>query len=103
NLETGLKSEVFSANFPLIGSKLKDAAHFVQDFRATVIPKLRGVANGTLVRQTLFDAFGPGGLKVLADGPDANTTVELEDVRMISDADHVQFDLRLRQDVALVA
>ncbi|MBI4325898.1 MAG: LEPR-XLL domain-containing protein, partial [Chloroflexi bacterium] len=101
-LQAGLENEVFGRNLPLVGGKLKDAARFIAGFRDTVLAKVRGVTSGAAVRQALFDAFGPAGLNVLVDGPDDDTTVDLDDVVMVSDANRVQFNLHLAQNLALL-
>jgi len=101
-LQRGLEQAVLNRNLPLVGNHLSSAVKFIQNFRDTVIPKVRQATSAPAMQQALFDAFGPAGLNVLTDGPDANTTVDPGDVVMASSADRIQFNLHLAQQLALV-
>lgn len=80
-IDTALGSieDVFSSNMtadlPLIGDKLKEAASFLGGLRTGILSDLRDKLSGDgklieLVQDSLFDLFGPNNLGILRDNTD---------------------------------
>jgi hypothetical protein len=97
-LQGALNNRVFGVNLPLIGSHLRDAAQFIQNFRDRVISRVRTVVsdlNGDLlgrIQQVLTDifGFGTGGLGLLVG------SVNLQPAYPST---YAQFNLHLHQDL----
>ena len=74
-------------DLPLIGDKLAGAASFIHDMRVGVLGDLRAKLSGNgktieVIRDTLFDVFGPeGDLDILLDY-DASGTVTVDDIQV---------------------
>ncbi|HND51953.1 MAG TPA: hypothetical protein PLV92_06135, partial [Pirellulaceae bacterium] len=81
----GAVQDVFDSSvtqdIPLIGDKLRSAAHFLGDLRTGILADLREKLSGNgklveLTRGALFDVFGPSGLGILRDNTnDGSITV----------------------------
>src|SRR5262249_1706714 len=97
SLQQGLDSQV-TANLPLAGNNLQQTAHFIDDFRSSVVSKLKGLPDEAVatVQQGLFDALGPGGLNILQP-QNGNGTPTLNDVVVTITANQVQFNVILGQ------
>jgi hypothetical protein len=73
--EDVMRGEVFGLKLPLIGDGLQDGAQFISDIRTGMLADLRARfaenQNQThlVIRQALFDAFGPDGENILQDNP----------------------------------
>jgi len=80
----------FGTSLPLVGKKLSDAAQFVADMRTAILNKLNALASktDTAVRQALFDALGPTGLKLVDN---------LSDIVVASSPEQVTFEIQLHQ------
>jgi Ca2+-binding RTX toxin-like protein len=103
-LQDALSGEVFGIELPLVGDGLKDGAKFIEDFREDVLAKLRTLSNktDTAVQQALFEVFGPTGLNLLRDSSDADTIVDLDDIKLVSTIDDVSFEMHLGQSLTLL-
>jgi len=112
-IQDALDAKVFGVSLPLVGTKLKQGAQFIQDIRDHVIAKLKALPDQTvtLVQQALFDSIGPGGLNILTldpnhddaggDGvPDA--TPDFHDVPFTLTSDSIEFTLAIHKTKALV-
>ncbi|MFM8546624.1 MAG: hypothetical protein ACKODB_03250, partial [Betaproteobacteria bacterium] len=77
----------FTRDIPLVGSKLGDAGNFVRDVRLGLLQDLRkklsaeGGAIG-IVRSSLWDLFGTGGLNLILDSDDPGTDVSINDIQV---------------------
>jgi len=76
-----------ASDLPVIGEKLAHAATFIRDFRQGFLGELREKL-GTpgkaieIIRQAMFDVFGPSELNILKDGDDPGTDVTIEDIEV---------------------
>jgi Ca2+-binding RTX toxin-like protein/streptogramin lyase len=100
-VQGGLGSRVLSG-LPLVGSSLKDAAHFIEDFRGGLLARLEAMPDRALgtVQQTLFNALGPSGLGILKDR-NGDGRITIEDVGVTASTDQVQFDLWLGKNYSV--
>jgi Ca2+-binding RTX toxin-like protein len=111
-IQDALNGEVFGVSLPLVGSKLKDGAQFIQDIRTQVVAKLKAAPDQTLeaVQQAIFDALGPavGGLNILtldpnfADDGVGNLLPDFHDVAYLLSGDALKFTLAIHKTQALV-
>jgi hypothetical protein len=93
------------ANVPFVGSELSSSLNFVGTAGTELLSKLRTELNAaldgqnpaTLIRQALYDAFGPSGLNILLD-PNSNP-VSINDVVLTIDPNnqYIQFEMDLGQ------
>jgi hypothetical protein len=102
-LQTTLSNQVLNVNLPFVGRHLQDGTQFIQDFRPTLVQQVStGMANAgdqivDRVRQALFDVFCTR-LHILVK-PDGTPCTGIEDIAVTQDAEHVQFDMRLHQNL----
>ncbi len=111
-VENTIGIHLFQQKIPVIGNALAQitGANFVEQVRQQVDSQLaseftssittEAVAEQT-VAHALFTALGPGGLNVLQD-PNGNAPT-VQDVTVTSDAQHVQFNVSLRQDAVTLS
>ena len=111
DVENTINIQVFHQKIPVIGNALAQVtgATFVeqvrqqlnttltQDFTSGAVTESAAEAD---VQEALFDALGPTGLNVLQD-PNGNAP-SLNDVTVVSDANHVQFNASLLQTQAQI-
>ncbi len=86
----GTLQDVMDSNLaqdiPLIGDKLGEAASFLRDIRQGILGDLRQKLSGNgkaveLIRETLYDVFGPNRLNILLD-TNKDTRISIEDVQI---------------------
>ena len=98
-LQSGLAQRVFRG-IPLVGNNLASAANFIENFRGTVMARLRqeliGAADEVAIRvqRAVFEALGPAGADLIRD-LSGDGRVTLDDVQIVPTADQVQFNIRL--------
>ncbi len=83
-LDESLDTSLFGLEIPLVGTQLAEASDFLLQIRDTVtdnLSLLSDVLTPDSIRQSLFDALGPGGLGWLQDGDDADNAINIEDVQ----------------------
>jgi Ca2+-binding RTX toxin-like protein len=97
-LDDLLDTAVFGQELPLVGTQLTEAADFIDQIRSKVsdnLALLSDILTPGMVRQTLFDALGPGGLDWLVDrNLDGYFNAE-DDIGLTASASEVIFDLDL--------
>lgn len=107
-LQNAVDSQVFGNQLPLLGDSLKDSAQnavkFISNFEDDILNKLHqkldGAAQQTpeLIRQALAEALGPNGLNLLQDfNGDGIVNDQDIDIRVSTNGDDVQFNLKLIQ------
>src|SRR5262249_23068375 len=112
-IQDALDAKVFGVSLPLVGTKLKQGAQFIQDIRDHVIAKLKALPDQTLeaVQQAIFDSIGPRGGHNLTLDPNFNdaggdgvpdATPDFHDVPFTMTADSVEFKLVIHKTKALV-
>ena len=96
-----LDGEVFGIQIPLVGDKLSDAASFLKDLRDQVQGGIENLGSAPVdaVRDALFDVLGPPGLNWLKDVSGDGLLTPADDIPFTADADMVQFDIALHQDL----
>ncbi|WP_406700164.1 SdrD B-like domain-containing protein [Singulisphaera sp. Ch08] len=105
-IERTLTSDVLGkVKLPIIGGNLAHAASFVADLRQAVTGNLSvgGLVRNdaaAFLRQTLFTALNDLGF--LRD-TDNNGQININDVGLVSDTDHVQFNLKLGGTAAVAS
>jgi hypothetical protein len=111
-LQALLDQQVLAQRLPLLGPKLKDAVHVVSDLRSFV-SAARSAPNQSLatIKQKLFDTLGPPGVNLLrltdrnGDATISAADIVVEQTRNgvpvsnVGDADRVEFQLSLHQDL----
>jgi len=97
-LQNALDGQVFGVSMPLIGHSLHGGSQVIGSFRDQVLNRLRSLADqsSTAVKQALFEVLGPSGVNLLLDS-DNDHDVDVDDVKIVTDADHIQFNVRLGQ------
>ena len=97
-LETAVDNNVFSANVPIVGDQLQDAARFINDIRRRVTDNLQQAGDVTVefVQQKLFEALGPAGLGWLLDN-DGSAGLTANDVVITTDRPDNAVDLGTRE------
>ncbi len=109
-LQEALDSRVFVHPLPVIGNQLNSAVHFFGDLATGAVSNLRTLLNNdvasgsqitaSLMQDDLFKVLGPNGAGVLADRNGDGRT-DSSDITVVLDTSHVEFDLRLKQDIDL--
>jgi hypothetical protein len=99
-----LRGKVLGQSLPLIGNALRDVStSLFGDAADSIADALdsAGTLSPAAVKQAFYDALGPSGLAALGDWDGINpASPDANDVQIIQDAQHVQFNLRLKKHVA---
>ncbi|MCG8549230.1 MAG: hypothetical protein MI799_02375, partial [Desulfobacterales bacterium] len=129
DLTLGAVQDIFSSSFavdlPLVGDKLAAVATFISDLRQGFLGELRQKLsqNGAaieVIRNALFDVFGPGRLNILLDH-NSDGLVTIDDISVAwynpngckirdwtigddlpTDTDAIQFDMKLGQTIPII-
>ena len=100
-LENALAARVLSANLPMIGNKLADAAQFVRDLRENLVDAVATSPQKTAnaVRDRLWDVLGPSNLNLLRDA-NGDGLVTPADLGMTADMSQVDFVMHIGDNLA---
>ncbi|NLF31546.1 MAG: LEPR-XLL domain-containing protein, partial [Planctomycetes bacterium] len=94
-LDAALGDSIMEADIPLIGTNLANIADFVERLRAAIDDPAGSVVE---LRQLLFSVLGPGDAGATAGwllDYNGDGQITIDDVPVVGDADHIQFNLKL--------
>ncbi len=108
-IDRAVDAQAFIARLPIVGDQLQEASRFITQLRDKIRDNLStaGQRSVEFVRQKVYEAIGPGGLKWLKDGPDAGSDVSVSDIATSPanptlSTSEVFFEMELGQSATLV-